>query len=158
MADARFEDGGEQALRLVAMDGQGLEIVAALTQDAVFTCADLTYDRRLRQFGLLINRFRWEDREAAEAQGRPYERVRSALVFEDVLSVRSMGIDRADRDTVLSLLSADFVAGEEGAGTVTLVLAGDGAIELQVETLETSLTDVTRPYIAVSGRMPGHGE
>ncbi|MFT4152148.1 MAG: DUF2948 family protein, partial [Paracoccaceae bacterium] len=104
----------------------------------------------------LINRFRWEDREAAERDGRAYERVRAALVFDDVLAVRTMGIERGDKDTILSLLSMSFAAGEDGTGTVTLVLAGDGAVELRVETLEAVLEDVTRPYRAVSGKVPVH--
>lgn len=156
MADARFEDGAEQPLRLVAMEAEGLQVIASLVQDAVLTAADLRFDRKARQFGLLINRFRWEDREAAERDGRPYERVRSALVFDDVLAVRSLGIAPGDRETVLSLLSVDFSGGSDGAGVITLTLAGDGAVELQVETLEAVLEDVTRPYRAVSGKMPGH--
>ncbi len=158
MADARFEDGGENPLKLVALDADGLEVLASLAQDAVFSADAMSFDRRRRQFGLLLNRFRWEDRAAAERDGRPYERVRAALVFEDVLSVRSQGIPRGDKDMVLSLLSLSFAAGEDGMGRVTLTLAGDGVIELQVEVLEAVLTDVTRPYSAVSGKAPDHGE
>lgn len=157
MADARFEDGAERPLRLVAMDAGGLEVIAALAQDAVISGSDMSWDRKRRQFGLLLNRFRWEDREAAEAEGRPYERVRSALVFDDVLTVQTMGVQPGDEDTILSLLAIEFTPAEDGAGLVTLVLAGDGAIRLGVETLEAALRDVTRPYRAVSGKAPDHG-
>jgi len=44
----------------------------------------------------------------------------------------------------------------EGPGRLTLTLAGDGAIELEVEALEISLRDTTRPYRAVSGKAPAH--
>jgi hypothetical protein len=43
-------------------------------------------------------------------------------------------------------------------GRLTLVLAGDGAVALDVETLEVTLRDVTRPYVAVSGKAPDHPE
>jgi hypothetical protein len=82
--------------------------------------------------------------------------VQSLLVVDEVLSVQTQGIVRQDRDTVLSLLSAGFEPGEDGTGRVTLTLAGDGAIALAVEALEVTLKDVTRPYLAPSGRLPGH--
>jgi Protein of unknown function (DUF2948) len=104
----------------------------------------------------MVNRFRWEDRDAAEAGRRAYERVQAVLVVEGVLSVKSQGIDRAERDTVLSVLALGFDVGAEGAGRLTLTLAGDGAIALEVEALDVSLQDVTRPYLAPSGKAPSH--
>ena len=158
MSDARFEDGAEAALRLVAQDAEGLAVLSALVQDAVFPITEMTYAARKRRFALLLNRFRWEDRGAAEAAGRGYERVQSLLVFEDVLNVQSQGLERGETDTVLSVLSMSFVAGEDGTGRVELVLAGDGAIALAVEALDATLREVSRPYLAPSGRVPDHGE
>ena len=60
----------------------------------------------------------------------------TVLVDEDVRKVQSQGFDRADKDLVLSLLSMSFEPGEDGTGRLTLVLAGDGAIALDVEALE----------------------
>ena len=156
MTDARFEDADDAPLRLIAQDAADLQVLAALVQDAVFPITEMTYSRRQHRFALLLNRFRWEDRAAAERAGRPYERVRSLLVFEDVLSVKTQGIDRDDKETVLSLLSLTFLPGADGAGVVEMVLAGDGAIALQVEAVEAVLTDVSRPYRAPSGKVPGH--
>ena len=154
--DARFEDGVDAPLRLTAQDPEGLAIIAALLQDAVFPITEMTYDRIRRRFGLLLNRFRWEDRDAADRSKRPYERVQSLLVLEDALSVQTQGIDRTDRDTVLSLLSLAFTPGQDGMGRLDLILAGDGAIALQVETLDATLQDVSRPYLAPSGHVPKH--
>lgn len=156
MVDAKFEDADEGPLRLMAHAPDDLPVIAALVQDAVFPIDEMRWERRQRRFALLLNRFRWEDREAAEREGRPYERVRSLLVFENVLTVRSQGIDRSDKDVILSLLSLSFEPGEEGAGRIELVLAGDGAVELQVEALEAVLKDVSRPYRAPSGHVPEH--
>lgn len=156
MSDARFEDGDEAPLRLVAQDAEGLAVIAALVQDAVFPITEMSLVRQKRRFALMLNRFRWEDREAAEKAGRKFERVQSLLVFEDVLAVRSQGIDRGDKDTILSLLDMSFTPGPDGTGLVTLVLAGDGAIGLQVEALDATLRDVTRPYLAPSGKVPEH--
>ena len=157
MSDARFEDGAEQPLRLIAQDAEGLAVLATLLQDAVFPITEMSLVRQKRRFALMLNRFRWEDRDAAEKAGRKFERVQSLLVFEDVLAVRSQGIDRGDKDMILSLLDISFTPGEDGTGLVTLILAGDGAIGLQVEALDASLRDVTRPYLAPSGKVPEHG-
>jgi hypothetical protein len=156
MTDARFEDGEEGALTLVARDAEDMGVLSALVQDAVLPVSEMTWQRGKRRFVCLINRFRWEDRAAAEAAKRPYERVRALLVLEDVLGVKTQGIDRADPDLVLSILSLDWVPGAEGAGRVTLVLAGDGAVAVEVEALEVTLHDVTRPYVAPSRKMPQH--
>jgi hypothetical protein len=156
MTDARFQDGGEGPLRLVAQDGEDLKVVSSLLQDAVLPVTELKYDSKRRRFAALLNRFRWEDRVEAERVGRAYERVRSLLVVEDVRKVQSFGFDRADKDLVLSVLSISFEAGEDGTGRLTLVLAGDGAIALDVEALDVRLDDVTRPYRAPSGKVPRH--
>lgn len=156
--DARFEDGGEKPLRLMAVDGEDLEIIATLTQDAVFPITEMKWEPHRRRFSLLLNRFRWEDLNAAEKRGRPVERVRSLLVFSDVEKVQTQGLDRAEKDLVLSLLSISFEPGEDGTGRVFLTLAGDGALALDVETLDVVLQDVTRPYLAPSHQTPHHPE
>ncbi|MFN4156101.1 MAG: DUF2948 family protein [Paracoccaceae bacterium] len=157
MTDARFEDGDERPLRLMAAEADDLPVIAALVQDAVFPITEMRFDPKARRFVLLLNRFRWEDRTAAEAAKRPYERVRSLLVVEDVLRLRSSGIDRTDRDTVLSILTLEFASGSDGMGTLTLLLAGDGAIAIDVEAVNLRLEDVTRPYVAPSRKVPDHG-
>ncbi len=158
MTDATFEDGAEKRLHLKAQDADGVPILSALMQDAVLTMADMKWEPRARRLALLVNRFRWEDRDAAEKRGRAYERARSLLMIGGALSVASTGIERADKDTVLSVLSLTWEPGSDGAGTVTLVLAGDGAIMAQVECLDLTLRDVTRPYRALSGHVPKHPE
>jgi hypothetical protein len=156
--DARFEDAGERPLRLKAMDADDLAIISSLVQDAVFPASEMVWTRKDRRFALLLNRFRWEDAPAAQARRRDYERVQSVLCIEDVMKVQSQGVSRADGDLVLSLLSVVFEPGEDGTGRVMLTLAGDGAIAVDVEALEVVLRDVTRPYVAPSGKAPGHPE
>lgn len=158
MTDASFEDGREAPLNLGAEDADDLQVISTLTQDAVFPITEMTWRPSERRFGLLLNRFRWEDKDAAARRDRPFERVQSVLVFDSVLSVSSQGVDRSDKDMVMSLLSVDFEAGEDGAGLVMLTLAGDGAIRLSVEALDVTLKDVTRPYQAPSRQAPHHPE
>ena len=156
MTDARFEDAREAPLNLGAIEAEDLKVISALAQDAVFPATEMTWRPGQQRFGLLLNRFRWEDVEAAKKRGRPVERVQSLLVVENVLGVASNGVDRRDPDLVLSLLSLEWHPGDDAAGEVHLILAGDGAIRLRVEALEVTLKDVTRPYLAPSRKVPGH--
>lgn len=150
MTDARFEDATERPLRLRALDADDLKVLAALLQDAVFPLPEMRFDRRRRRFAVLLNRFRWE-RDA-----RPPERVQSLLIVSDVMAAATQGLDLSERDTVLSLLSLAFTPGADGTGTLDLLLAGDGAVRLSVECLDLALRDVTRPYVAPSGKVPSH--
>ena len=50
MSDARFQDGGEAPLRLVARDGEDLKVISALVQDAVLPVTGLKFDARHRRF------------------------------------------------------------------------------------------------------------
>ena len=152
--DARFEDGREAPLHLGALDGDDLAVISSLIQDAVFPITEMTWRARERRFALLLNRFRWEDAGRARHGA---ERVQSVLAIDAVLGVASQGIDRGDRDLVLSLLSLTFEPGADEGGHLLLTLAGDGAIRVQVETIDVTLRDVTRPYRAPSGHTPAHG-
>lgn len=157
MADATFEEGREAPLNLGAETEEDLKVLSALVQDAVFPVTEMRWQASRRRFALLVNRFRWEDRAAAERRARAFERVQSLLVVENVLGVASQGVDRSDKDLILSLLSLTFEPADDGAGHLVLTLAGDGAIRLSVEALELHLRDVTRPYSAPSGKAPDHG-
>lgn len=148
--DARFEDGGEAPVALRALEADDVPVISALVQDAVFPINEMTWDRRRRRFALLLNRFRWEEQGGNDGP----QRTQAVLAIEDVMKVASQGIDRTDKDMILSLLALEWAPGEDGAGRLTLTLAGDGAIAVEVEALELTLKDVTRPYHAPSGKTP----
>lgn len=154
--DAKFEDGGEAPLRLMAESEEDLSVIAALVQDAVLPATEMKWERGRRRFSCLINRFRWEDKAEAEKRGRSFERVQSVLAVDDVLGVARQGVDPTDPDMVLSLLGVTFEPTEDGAGRLELAFAGDGAIGIDVESINIALQDVTRPYRAVSGKAPAH--
>jgi hypothetical protein len=156
--DARFEDGGERPLALKAMDTDDLTVISALVQDAIVPMGEISYDATHRRFALLINRFRWEDVETAERRKRPVERVQAVLLFDDVMAARSAGVPSGDKEMILSVLAVTFSPSEDGMGTVEITLAGDGTIALDVEALDVTLKDVTRPYVAPSHHIPKHDD
>lgn len=114
--DARFEDGVERPLRLKAEDGEDVAVIAALVQDSILTGSEMQYERGRRRFSMLLSRFRWEDKPAAERRGRDFERVRAVLAIDDVMGVARQGLDPKDGDTVLSLLTLGWEPGEDWGG------------------------------------------
>ena len=127
-------------IKLLALDEEDLNVVSAHMQDAVFKTGDAEYWPKQKQFALAANRFAWE--EAVAGKEKTFERRRAALVFKRVTSVRSIGVDRSNKDNVQSLLAVTFEKEGEGPdGSVELVLSGGASILLGVECLEVQLAD-----------------
>ena len=137
-------------LKLMALDGDDLQVISSCCQDAVLKVGDLEYLSTLNQFTLSLNRFAWEQ----DGKSKTPERRKSVLHFARVNHVRVSGIDRTDKEMVLSLLAVLFEPGEEPGGEVELVFAGDGAIRLTVECIEAQLSDLPAAWEA-QGR-PSH--
>jgi len=132
-------------LKLLALDAEDLDVISAHVQDAVLRVEDMGFAEADMRFALILNRFVWEN--AAKGR-RANERRRSALRFERVLAVRVAGIDLNAREGVLELLSVRFNGNEAPAGTVTILFAGGGTVELDVECLEGRLHDLGAAWAA----------
>ncbi len=177
MSDASYRDAAftDQPLRLVAQTADDLGVVSALAQDAVGRAGEVSWMPRRRRLAILLNRFRWEDQPAAEREGRPYERVRAALLFDSVLAVRARGVEPSQRQAPMSLLRIDWQpddvegggepggegAGETGGaagpgGRILLALGGGGELVLEVECIDARLIDLSRPWEARAQRAPDH--
>ncbi len=127
-------------LKLAALDTEDLQVISAHVQDAVVKLADMHWQPAEQRFMLVVNRFVWDS--AMGKRRRQYERRRSALHINRVTAVRSTGIDRANKDAVLELLALAFEESDAPAGSLTLVFAGGGAVQLDVECIEAQLADL----------------
>ena len=83
------------------------------------------------------------------------ERVWSLLIVDNVLNLSSQGIDRSDINAPLNLLKLDLNQSKNSL-FLKLLLSGFGAIRGEVEAIELSMKDVTRPHKAKSGKIPNH--
>ena len=153
--DASFSDGADSALYLGAVTPEDLEVISSILQDGIFFVKDLAWLKKKRQVAVLINRFRWENKSAYTMNKTNPERVRSLLIVDNVLNVSSKGIDSSDRNAPLNLLKLDLNQSKNSI-FLTLLLSDFGAIRCEVEALELSIKDVTRPYKAKSGKIPNH--
>ena len=127
-------------LKLAALDEDDLKVISAHVQDALMQIGDIDYSPARKWFLVPMNRFVHDGKRGLFR--RKYERRRSVLHFEHVLSVRSTGIDRDHIEDVLSLLAIRFIPGEAPAGTIELVFAGNATIQLGVEFIEARLADL----------------
>ena len=154
--DACFEDGDDKALNIGAFDKHDLEVVSSLIQDSIFPTSEIKWLSKVDKLALLINRFRWEDKNLAQLRNIKAERVQSLLMISHVKSISSSGFSPKQKDKILSILSASFDGEDGGSGSISIVLSGNGGIRVEVDALEIHLRDVTMPYIAPSGTAPEH--
>ena len=71
-----------QALKLIALDREGLGVISAHVQDTCVKSADMAWLPRQRQFVVVGMRYDW-----VGAKSGPAERVASVLKFHRVLKV-----------------------------------------------------------------------
>lgn len=143
-------------LRLIAHDQDDLAVISATVQDALFRAVDVEYDKRTRRFAAPVVRFRWERAQNGHARKHGGERIVAGLQVESVLRAQARGVDQSS-DTPTPVLAVTFEpAGEGPQGVVKIILAGGGDVALQVECLDVTLADISRPWPARS--RPSHGE
>ena len=122
-------------LRLTAVDEADLAVISAQMQDALMKRADLSFDKKRRRFALVANRFAWD--ATPEKQRR-----RAGLHFDDVTEVKSNGLERVEKDAVLSLLAITFEKADALSGIVTLNYSAGIQIKLNVSCINATLSDL----------------
>ena len=89
-------------LALLAADGEDLEVVSSVLQDAVAKIGDLAYLPDERRFAFVANRFVWED--GVTRKHGPFMRVRTGVHFDDVVRVRTKALKRGAKEAVIDIL------------------------------------------------------
>ena len=81
-------------------------------------------------------------------------RVRCGVHFDDVLRVRTQGIEMTDRDGLLPLLAITVEEAEHGV-TLHLQFVGGGTISLDAEAVNCHVSDIEQGWPTPS--RPDHG-
>jgi hypothetical protein len=141
-----------ERLRLRAVDAQDLSVIAACLQDALVPLSEMAYLADERRFMAAFTRFQ---RERAVDPGQPegLTQSQSVLVLHDILAVRFRGLDSrfgAVRFELLTLISEPAADGLH----ITLLFAGDAAIQLDARTIAATLEDFGDPWPAAT--LPAH--
>jgi hypothetical protein len=131
-------------LKLIALDGDDIEVVSAHLQDAVTKAADIHWRPSEKRLVVALNRFDWE---AANGGSPEYRRRRAALRFERVSVCKCRHVDATGKDQVLNLLAIAFEQTDPPGGVVTLTFSGGAALRLEVECLEAELADLGPSWV-----------
>jgi hypothetical protein len=76
--------------------------------------------------------------------------VRAGLHFDGVLGVKTQNVKLGATEAVVAVLALTFTpaAVDDPGGVIEMVLAGGGAIRLEVECIDGALADMTQPWAA----------
>ena len=138
-----------QALKLIALDREGLGVISAHVQNTCVKSTDMAWLPRQRQFVVVGMRYDW-----VGAKTGPAERVASVLRFDRVLKVSHLGLRRMDPEATLNLLAVTFEKTDPPAGMIILAFADGALIRLEVECVEVEMRDMELRQPAEA--CPGH--
>ncbi len=148
-------------LKLVALDGDDMEVVSAHLQDAVVKVADIRWRPTENRLVVCVNRFDWEAAQgtaqpAANGTNPEFRRRRAVLRFDRVSACKCRDLSAVQKDQVLNLLAVSYApkGADDPAGVVTLTFSGGGMLRLEVECLEVALADLGPSWNA--GCCPEH--
>lgn len=125
-------------LKLIAQDYEQLTIISSLAQDSIIKSNEMGYDKKTKRFALLMNRYRHEKENPS--------RIRTAIHFDYVESVKSVGIDKETNDDILVLLAIRFEVKSKPSGSIFLEFSNNKSITFDVESIEAFLTDMGEPW------------
>jgi hypothetical protein len=128
-----------ELLKLVALDRDDLEVVSTHLQDAVVCVGDVYWRPTEKRLVISLARFDWE---ASVGMSREFQRRRTALRFDRVISVKCRNVDCTNKQALLNLLAVEFEEQDAPAGVVTLTFSGGAEARLEVECLECELVDL----------------
>jgi hypothetical protein len=141
------------ALKLIAIDREDLDVVATHLQDAVVKIGDIHWRPWEKRLVMALNRFDWE----CAVCGKPhFQRRRTALRFERVSACKCRNIEAQDKQAVLNLLTIEFMETDPPGGHVLLVFSGGSELRLDVECLEAELADLGPVWDTTC--CPAHGD
>ena len=135
-------------LKLIAQNDEQLTILSSLAQDSIIKSNEMGYDKKNKRFALLMNRYRHEEENPS--------RIRTAIHFDYVESIKSVGIDKESKDEILVLLAIRFEIKSKPSGSIFLEFSNNKSISFDVESVEAFLTDMGEPW-KISNK-PDHGE
>ena len=138
-----------QALKLIALDREGLGVISAHIQDTCVKRVDMTWLPKQRRFLVAGMRYDW-----VGAKTGPEERVSSVLRFDRVLKVSHLGLTETNADATLNLLAVTFEKTDPPAGIIILAFADGALVRLDVECVEVELRDMSHRVPAQA--CPGH--
>jgi hypothetical protein len=138
-----------ERLRLRAADAEDLAVIAACLQDARIPLREMAYVAAERRFLAAFTRYRRELLADPRSCAGLTETA-AAIVFEEIEAVRYRGIDTAQRDRELTLLTIATAPGRERLVHIELIFEGDARIQLQTDRIRVRMEDFGEPRLSAT--------
>ena len=130
-------------LKLLAEDVQDLNVFSAYLQDSVIVANDIKFLPKTKKLICVFNRFMWEDAEKGIFRGN--KRIRSALVFDNVLLVKSQVINPKKKTKILEFLEIKTEI-KNNYFDIRLIFSGDSVLSVKAEEIDSSLEDFGKTW------------
>ena len=130
-------------LKLFAQDIQDLHVFSAYLQDSVIIANDIKFLPKTKKLICAFNRFMWEDAE--KGIFRKNKRIRSALIFNNVLKVKSKGINPKKKTRILEFLAIKTEI-KDNYFDIRLIFSGDSILLVKAEEIDSSLEDFGKTW------------
>ena len=131
-------------LKLIGKNQEDLKIISAYSQDSIVNVKDMVFLKENRTFIMITNRYMWEDVE--KGVFRQNRRIRCAIKFEEVLTVKSKNINQKNKNKPLECLSIECNLIADNNYDINFFFSGDSVITLVSEAIEVVMHDLGKPW------------
>ena len=139
-----MSENGKNNLKLIGKNQDDLNVISAYLQDSILIVKDIVFLKQNRSCVMLVNRFMWEDVE--KGVFRKNKRIRCALKFEEVFTVKSQNINQKRKNKPLEFLAIKSVLTPNDYYEIRIFFAGDGIITINSEVIEVVMHDLDKPW------------
>ena len=126
-----MNDAFEGNLKLIGKNKEDLKIISAYLQDSIVSVSDIVFLQKNKTFVMIVNRFMWENPDRV-IYGEN-KRIRCAVKFEDVISVKSKNVNQTNKDKFFECLAIECSSEIEEYQEINIFFAGDSVITLASE-------------------------
>ncbi len=120
-----------------------VKLLSTHLQDSIIRIGDMVFLEAERRFVCAANRFCWESGEKSN------QRVLCGFHFDDVEKVRYRGFQQTNKNEFIQLLAICVEDKQEPpAGIIRLFFANEKEIELEVDSVQAYLNDISEMWRA----------
>ena len=127
-------------LKLIGKNQEDLKVISAYLQDSIVIVKDIVFLKQNKSFIMIVNRFMWEDAE--KGVFRQHKRIRCAVKFEEVITVKSKNINQKKKYKPLECLAIKCNEILDKNYEINFFFSGGGVITLISELIEVVMHDL----------------
>ena len=131
-------------LKLIGKNQDDLKVISAYLQDSIVTIKDMVFLKQNRSFIMMVNRFMWENVEKGIFKHN--KRIKCAVKFQEVLTVKSKNIDQKKKHKLLECLAIKCRSIFNEIYEIKIFFAGDGIITINSEVIEVTMQDLNKSW------------